>query len=165
MKTSRARSGSAILEFGPSLWVLLILIIFPLSDLMAISMQYCCSWYLNHLVAQDLSTSEFSDWSNTVQQVRTRFDATGAQKFARMVDVEHDYTNVPADAGKGTPAFLIATTKVDCQPFLTVPLPMSVPGLNSNMQLCITSTRMWETFNPNDTSQSARQTTSITYKE
>ena len=165
MKTRRQPSGSAILEFGPALWVLLILVIFPMVDLTAISMQYCCVWYLNHMVAQDLGSSDFSDWANTVQQTCKRFDNIGAAVFAKIVDVEQDYTNVPEDITNGNPAFVIVTTKVDCTPFLTVPLPMAVPGLNSNMQLCATSTRMWETFNPNNANQSTRQTATVTYKE
>ncbi len=60
MKRHRNR-GSAIAEFGPALFILVVLIIFPLIMMLVIGGQYAFGWYHNHLITNELAVRKGSD--------------------------------------------------------------------------------------------------------
>ncbi|HEY9793052.1 MAG TPA: hypothetical protein V6D22_21800 [Candidatus Obscuribacterales bacterium] len=157
MKKLRKFRGQAIVETGPALFVLLILIFFPMLDLLAMGLQFCCGWYLNHEATHELSVSKLADWTIALDQVKGKFDNTGIPKFAHMVSGTHTYTSVPGD-NIGTPGSVNNTTAVVCKPFLYIPMFFPCPGVNQNMTFSFTTVATWETFdktNPTNMSQTS----------
>jgi hypothetical protein len=157
MKKLRKRTGSAIAETGPALFVLLVMIFFPMLDLLAMGMQFCCSWYLNHEASHELSVSKFADWGVALDQLKTKFDSTGIPKFIHMTGGSHSYTSVPAGAS-GDPAQVNCTTAVTCTPFLYIPMFFPVPGVNQPMTFSFTTVSTWETFDKTDAAQAGSAT-------
>jgi hypothetical protein len=165
MKKLRKFRGQAIAETGPALFVLLVLIFFPLLDLLAMGLQFCCGWYLNHEATHELADSKLADWTTALDQVKAKFDATGVPKFAHMVSGTHTYTNVPADATGATPAEVHNTTAIVCKPFLYIPMFFPVPGVNQNMTISFTTVATWETFNKIDPTNMAQGTQTYSFTE
>lgn len=54
-KKTRFCQGSAITETGPAIFILFIMILFPLIDLMYMALAYSIVWYLNHLEVRELA--------------------------------------------------------------------------------------------------------------
>jgi nitrate reductase NapE component len=51
----RKNCGSQLVEFGPALFIVLLVGLFPLLDLMYVGMAYCCGWYYNQMEAREVS--------------------------------------------------------------------------------------------------------------
>jgi hypothetical protein len=136
------------------LYILLIVIFFPLMDLLFIGMQFCCAWYANHEFTHELSVSRYADWTSgaAFNQVLAKFNATGIPQFIKIVPGKNTnaYSYVPPNSTTGLPAQVFVTTTIQCAPWLTIPLPVSVTGLNKNMTISFTAYKVWETYNPND---------------
>ena len=164
MKKLRNRRGQAIAETGPALFVLLIMIFFPLMDVLAMGLQFCCSWYLNHEASHELSVSKFADWSMALDQLKTKFDSTGIPKFAHMKSGTHKYTSTAAGPS-GDPAQINCTTSVTCSPFLYIPMFFPVPGVNQDMTFSFNTISTWETFDKTDAAQAGQTTQTKAFTE
>lgn len=152
MRRLRSPSGSALVEAGPSLYILLIIVFFPLMDLLFICMQFCCGWYANHEFTHELSVSRYADWTTALSQVLTKLNATGIPGFIHLVPGQNTntYYYVPPNTTTGLPSQVFVTTSIQCKPCLYIPLPVQVSGVNSNLSVSFTSYRVWETYNQND---------------
>lgn len=165
MKKLRTSRGQAITETGPALFVLLVMVFFPLLDLLAMGLQFCCGWYLNHEATHELSVSKFPDWNTALLQVKTKFDATGIPKFAHMTNGQHVYTNVQPDPTGAVPAQVNCQTSITCKPFLYIPMFFPVAGVNQDMTISFTTVATWETFNKLDPSETTQMTQTMTFTE
>ncbi|MBX9569909.1 MAG: hypothetical protein K2X77_13510 [Candidatus Obscuribacterales bacterium] len=146
----RRKKGSSITEFGPSLFLFLIVIFFPLLDMLGMAAVYGCCWYLNFMCVRELSVRKESEAAAVQNEVNAAFDATG---FARFIgidsineDVKHSVSYTPAAAGQQ--ALVSCSTEVTAKPFITVPLPfVNAPGLNADVKFTIGSQRPREVTN------------------
>ncbi|MBI2812118.1 MAG: hypothetical protein HYX67_14980 [Candidatus Melainabacteria bacterium] len=165
MNTLRRRRGQAISETGPALFVLLVMIFFPLLDVLAMGLQFCCSWYLNHEATHELAVSKFADWNTALDQIKQKFDNTGVPKFAHMVGGQHTFTSIPADVATGLPAQVNNKTSVTCKPFLNIPLFFPVAGVNQDITFSFTTVATWETYDKTDPAQASQQTQTKSFTE
>jgi hypothetical protein len=121
MRRQRSRSGSAIAETGPALFMFLILIFFPMLDVMGMAAQYACAWYHNHLMLQELPVRNKADGAGNpvFAEIHSKFDQTGIAKFVGVTNVTDVVTY--QDAAGGLPAMVRCTTTLEGKPFISLP--------------------------------------------
>lgn len=114
------RRGSAITEAGPALFMFLIIIFFPLLDIMGIAAQFGCGWYHNHLMLQELPVRLESEAGTVHNEIYAKFGASGLAKFAGITSITDatDYSNKPTD---GQPWTVKCTTTIEGKPFIALP--------------------------------------------
>jgi predicted secreted protein len=158
---NRRRKGSAITEFGPALFLFLVLIFFPLMDLISVACIYCCGWYCNFLVTREAAVRTRADGGNgpggnggiVAQEVNREFLRTGVAAFIGLRspadetsgNLVHqcDYTT----AGPGLPPQVRCSTQITGRPFLTIPFIPAVPGLSAPITFRMVSDRPREVQN------------------
>jgi hypothetical protein len=47
------RGGGFAVEFGPALFIILIMVLIPAIDFVQIGFLYCCGWYANHVATRE----------------------------------------------------------------------------------------------------------------
>jgi hypothetical protein len=115
----RSRKGSAIAETGPALFMFMIIIFFPLLDVMGMAAQYACCWYHNHMMMEELSVRKNDQAGAVHAEVEARFDHSGLSKFAN-VDSINDTTSY-VDAAAGNPATVTCTSTLNGRPYIALP--------------------------------------------
>jgi hypothetical protein len=145
-KNVRRRKGSAITEFGPALFFLLVIIFFPMMDILAMACQYCMGWYANFATCRELTVRKQSEGvgtDNTVQQeVYAAIKCTGVPAFLGVASIaDLSSTAVYPGAAGGQQPMVVCTTIMSAKPFISVPWFMPVPGLNAPMVIQFQSTR------------------------
>lgn len=149
-KRRKDSKGSAITEFGPALFVFLIMIFFPLMDVIGIGAVYCCGWYCNFMVTRELAVRRQSDAGAVATEVNTQFMNSGLANFVgirTVADLVHTPVYNPANTVTGQPAEVVCTSRVTAQPFLTIPFLPSIPGLSAPMTFTMTQARPREVLN------------------
>jgi hypothetical protein len=122
----RKRRGSAIAETGPALFMFLILIFFPLLDVMGMAAQYACCWYHNHMMLQELPVRLPTEAGAVKAEVKARFDTSGLPQFAAVTSITDDvvYNDHKADgdpSNDGEPATVRCTTTLVGRPYVAIP--------------------------------------------
>jgi hypothetical protein len=146
MRATRRKTGSAIAETGPALFVFFILIFFPLLDVIGMAAQYGAGWYLNHLVTRELACSRRQppNGGPVAVAINNDFQQTGIGSFVGIQAINHNVEYQPG-VGVQPPAGEVATvrctTTINARPFITVPFFTNVPGLNQNMDLQFSNVR------------------------
>lgn len=148
MTRLRRRRGSALSEFGPALWLFLIMIFFPSLNIIAATLQYSCGWYINFALTREAAVRKIAtdDLRNQVKtDIKNDFQAfaPGIQSFLKVAnDPIMDSTITPTQTQNGIPGTVTVTTPVTGQPFLFIPIPfVTAPGLNQNYTFNISSER------------------------
>lgn len=145
----RRKKGSAIAEFGPALFVFLILLFFPLMDILALTAVYCCGWYCNFLTTREAAVRRQADGPTAANEITTAFYNTGLAKFVgvpSVTDINHTLTYSSTD----NPPTVRCTTTILGKPFLTLPqLPSvpNIPGLTGDITFTMQSIRPREVTN------------------
>lgn len=140
----RNRSGSTIAETGPALFLLLIVILFPLIDLMYMGLAFGIVWYLNYLEVRELAVRDPAETSQVLQEVDGVFISQGIGKFVGLstAGIAHP---LPSKATRqGTPVTVTCTTQATIKPFLTLPFLMPVKGINAPITFSVSSNRIQE---------------------
>ncbi len=143
-KLKRRTKGSAITETGPALFLLLIVILFPLIDLLYMGVAFAIVWYLNHLEVRELSVRIPAECVTALTNVDQIFTSTGFGTFIglTMPRIQHP---LPGSATySGTPRMVTCTTVATVDPLLTIPFFTGIPGLNQTCTFQVTSTRLQE---------------------
>ena len=142
MRALRRQTGNAITETGPMLYVFFILIFFPLLDVLGIAAQYGAGWYLNHAVTRELACSraQTADGGPVADAVENDFMHTGIGAFVGINTITQQVA-YPPQASSADPPTVRCTTIINAKPFIYVPLPFPVPGLNAPMDLQFTNVR------------------------
>jgi len=143
-----ARSrGSAITEFGPALFIFFIVIFFPLMDVLALSANYMGGWYFNYECAKQVSRVTQADGQAALSEMDNNFIGSGIGKFLgfKQSNIQHQLTYIAAQTataanpGSGQAAInamppqVQVTTTLKVRPFLYIPFPVKVPGLNDDV--------------------------------
>lgn len=115
----RRRKGSAISETGPALFMFLIIIFFPLLDVMGLAAQFACCWYHNHLMMEELVVRKQTDAGQVHNEVEARFDHSGLAKFANVDSITDNVTYTNAAAGQ--PASVQCVSTLNGRPFIALP--------------------------------------------
>jgi len=176
----RNAAGSAIVEFTPTLFVTLVMFAFPLIDLVGLALTYSDCLYLNALllrqaameksvvldasqtpavVSIDQNTADNqklqSDLSNVVNQWISGFGQFACTysipSFSTFVDLSEG--SIPANVYASPPTeYIHVNLSCQCKPFVIIPLPLSVPGLNAPVTFSFTGRSMIESVPPGSAS-------------
>jgi len=160
-KTKRRNNGQAIAEFGPALFLFLIIIFFPMLDLLGLAADYCMAWYANFAMCRELAVRKVADGIGAGATVPTgnAVDCSGAQVYADVMtngflttgfasllqinaktcQQQANYSAVPMP--DGSQPTVSCTTTLTATPFLTIPWPTPCPGMNQPMVFVIQSSR------------------------
>ncbi len=68
--TNRKCKGSAIAEFGPALFIILIMFLFPIMDMLYLAAAYASGWYENHLCVHEVACHDPTD-ASTIYNIST----------------------------------------------------------------------------------------------
>lgn len=146
---SRNRRGSAIAETGPALFILLIMILFPLIDLMYMGVAYSIVYYLNHLEVRELAVRIPSETDLVLTEVDSNYVTTGFGKFVGLTQARITHPLPGKATRSGDPQLVTCTTQATVDPFLNLPFIMSVSGINSPATFSVTSSRFQEEIGEN----------------
>lgn len=140
-KSKRQNGGSAITETAPAIFILFIMILFPLIDLMYMAFAYSIVWYLNHLEVRELAVREPAETTQALTEIDTQFLGVGMAKFVGLVpgQIQH-----PKIVRSGNPETVSLTTQARVMPFLSLPFIMPVAGINQPVVFTVTSNRLQE---------------------
>ena len=151
VKSGRCVAGTSIAELGPVLFVLFVMILFPLIDLMAIGVTYSSGCVLNSLQVREaalLTASIVQDPTGPVKQrIPDNWVTSGLGRFASLESsplTTISYRDGVADANGIMDRFVVVTTALKVRPFLAIPFFPGVPGLGATVAFTITSERVVE---------------------
>jgi hypothetical protein len=151
----RRNSGTAISEFGPALFVFLICMFFPLINLLAIATIYSIGAEMNDEQLRESAVSKRSQaqspQGSVMYTIPTNWKASGFGKYAKIdsdVDTNVTYKDGPQDEYGNTQKFVRVSTTFSAKPFLTMAMPVAVPGLSADMKFTFSSSRLLE-YAPN----------------
>lgn len=146
---ARPHNGSAITEFAPAMFVLIMVFFFPLLNLFMLTLSYADVLYLDNLLLRqaalenvlvrtgpgpndfstDLSCS--TDPNGSLNTVITNWQNSGVGKFVGTATVPKQTAFINVTEGSATAKFIHVELSADVKPFLTLPFPMLVPGINA----------------------------------
>lgn len=139
---SRRKKGSAITEFGPALFLFIVIIFFPMLDFLGLCAAYCAGWYCNFMACRELAVRKQAEEAQVYTEVNGNLFASGIVPFIGVktqADLTHTATYTPAS--NGMQPMVTCTTNINATPFISIPWWGSVPGLNAPMPFVISSTR------------------------
>ncbi len=143
-KSKRQNNGSAITETAPAIFILFIMILFPLIDLMYMGFAYSIIWYLNHLEVRELALRVPAETNQALNEVDTQFLGVGMAKFVGLTPAQIQHPLPNKAVRSGTPENVTLTTRATVQPFLSLPFIMPVAGINQAVIFTVTSNRLQE---------------------
>ncbi len=137
------KKGSAITEFGPALFLFVVIIFFPMLDLLGLCAAYCAGWYCNFMVCRELAVRKEKDRTIVFDEVNDNLFSSGIVPFIGVktkADMAHEATYEQAGSNGMQPMVTCKST-IKATPFITIPWWTGVPGLNEQMVFEITSAR------------------------
>jgi hypothetical protein len=145
----RKAQGGAIAEFGPALMIIFLVGVFPLLDLLGLALKYADCYFLYNAVAReagiatvihqnpnvtppaitsvDLSASTTP--TGSVKAVIKTWQQSGLGAFANVTSTPTQVCTVDNTEGTVTARFVHVALTATCSPFLSLPLPVNIPGL------------------------------------
>lgn len=152
----RKSKGSALTEMGPALFILLMMIFFPLMDIIGMAAIYGACVELNFQQSKEASVVNSKDAMSPTGQVQKGVvDAWLTMGFGRFTKLEgYPKTNITYRSGTTNTntnivdKIVTVSTTCKCTPFLHLPWFSKVPGINAPMDFTITSEAPME--NPDD---------------
>jgi len=141
-KRSKRRNerGQAIAETGPAIFILFIVILFPLIDMLYMGFAYAVVWYMNYLEVRELAVRVPAETTQAISDVDSYYLTTSFGKFVGLSpnSIQHQ------TARSGDPTIVSCTTTAQVRPFLTLPFLIPVAGINQSVTFSVTSTRLQE---------------------
>jgi hypothetical protein len=132
MKARRKSNGGQIAELAPALLILFLVILFPMVDLLYLSIGYCAGWYLNQMTAKACATTPITtinpttaDYAPAAAAMKSAWEGSGLAAFTGAVVVQNDGSSVAfgssVDRETGNPMrFVQVDTQVQIKPFLSL---------------------------------------------
>ncbi|MBY0356683.1 MAG: hypothetical protein K2W82_01670 [Candidatus Obscuribacterales bacterium] len=150
-KSLRPATGNAIIETGPALFVLLVLIFFPLLDIMGIAVGYqMASTYHDRMIREiAVRTPDATGYNAAVARVNGEIINGPFYNFLRMqpadlqVVLPPTYIPDPTKSPGHFQAVRVRTT-VTIRPFIIIPFIGNVPGLSAPVPFTMTTERPQE---------------------
>lgn len=159
MKVRRKSTGGQIAELAPALLILFLVILFPMIDLLYLSIGYCAGWYLNQMTAKACATVKTADYVPAANAMKTAWEGSGLAAFTGAVVVQNAGTPVnfgtAVDRETGKPMqFMQVETQVQIKPFLSLGgLPfmaaLNIDGLTRPITFRYVDNRPMEETNEN----------------
>lgn len=154
-RTTRVRNnrGTALAEFGPMLGILLLMLFFPLVDMLALGADYASCMVLNYCQLREAALCSKEDALNpggaVIHGLPSSWTQEGLGRFVNIAD--HIETTVTYEQTKSATnsmfkdEYVQVTTKVSANPFLVIPVFPGVPGLGAPVRFQIQTERLLET--------------------
>lgn len=138
-------TGSAISEFGPALFFVLLVIFFPLLNLAMVGLTYFCCSTLTDLQAEKaalLPRSQAEDAGGPVKSaLPSVWMRTGMGAFAKLSQTPQTRLSYPII---GVTRHVQVTTNFSASPFMPIPFIPGVPGISSPLGFNFSSKRVLE---------------------
>ncbi len=132
-------------ELAPALLFLLLAVFFPLLDLIALGLTYSAGATLTDLQADKAAlfaaTQANSDAGPVKSSVVSAWTQTGIGAFAHLVEPPATQISYPITNGV---QYVVVSTSITANPFLTIPFIPGVPGLSAPMTFTFSSKRVLE---------------------
>lgn len=142
--------GGTLAEFGPALFVLFMVFFFPFLNLLMLGLSYADCLYLDFLLIRqaalenvlflDNSTNPPSlkpdltfstDANGSMNKIINAWRTNGLGQFASTGSVPRQVCYVDLSEGTAKLKYVHLDLQVDVRPFLQIPFPIKVPGLNN----------------------------------
>lgn len=148
----RNRRASTLAEFAPAIFILLLVIFFPVLDLISICFNYGVIMVLNSNQTHEaslLASEKAQDPNGAIKKgIPDQWLKTGLGKFVKVKGypkTDVSYRSSQDNQDSTSEKAVIVSTTVACDPFVFIPIPLGqIPGLNSAMTLNATSERPME---------------------
>lgn len=145
-KRRRSSIGHEFAEFAPAIFVLLIVILFPMLDLIYLGIGYACGWYLNHLQVREVACVAPGSGPAAAGSALAAWQASGLCRFTNgSQTAAPNITYLYLDTTDPTfPSHCRVTTSVRIQPWLQVPFMGGIPGIGAPVDFTYTAERTQE---------------------
>ncbi len=148
----RNRRGSTLAEFAPAIFILLLVIFFPVLDLISICFDYGIVMLLNSNQTHEaslLASDKAQDVNGPIKKgIPDQWLKMGLGKFVKVLgfpSTNVSYRNGQDNGDSTSEKTVIVSTTVVCDPFVFIPIPIAkIPGLNSPLTLNAASERPME---------------------
>ena len=148
----RKARGNGLVELGPVMLVMTVLVFFPIVDLVTLGPLYIMSYHLNQDQLRQAAVVNFSDAQSPTGSVQTgianQWVASGLGSYSKAVisdiNTTVEYQPASIDDYGNKYSFVKVSTSVTVKPFLVVPFPISVSGLNAPIQFSFVNQRLVE---------------------
>lgn len=143
----RSKRGGTIADFAPAMFILFVIITFPLIDLLCVALVYNAASILNTNQAREAALEPFSEArDNPAGMVqKTLVDNWKNNGIGKFCKIQGDpQTTVRYKTGSAGDKLVEVTTAVVVSPLVPVPFFVGVPGLNAPVPLQFTTQRVVE---------------------
>lgn len=146
MSKYRSGRGSAITETGPALFLLLIIIFFPMLDLLEMGAGYVFASIFHDYVTREIAIRKPEPGGNqaAITKTTTEFKASGFYSFLKMQDGDLKIDQVKYLPDVSNPQQVEVTTTVRVRPFISIPFFTGVPGMGAPVDFKHSSQRPQE---------------------
>jgi hypothetical protein len=156
------RKRGTLAEFAPALYVLLIVIFFPMLDIVGILLSYADCQYLNFILTRQAGLENILSLNNATPpalQVSYAFVTDPNGVFRTLINnwyngIGHYTTrslgdinvsaNVDLTQGTAKLKYVTVVTTIVCNPLLPIPFPYAIPGFNAPETFTISGTSVIE---------------------
>jgi hypothetical protein len=143
---ARRKRGAAIAETGPALFLLLIIIFFPMLDLLEMGAAYVfASIYHDYMIRElAIRTPEANGNAAAKAKIDTEFRSSGFFSFLKMTNDDMKVDSVEYLPNMTNPTQIQVATSVTVRPFINIPFFSTVPGLGAPVVFKLASQRPQE---------------------
>lgn len=116
----RRKKGNQITELGPAMFILLVVVLFPLAALVYMGMGVGCGWFLNHMSTRAASVVPGPQMPTALTKQEDAWKASGLAKFTNANVVSNVATRADINGKPGDDVVRV-TTIIEIQPFVQIP--------------------------------------------
>jgi nitrate reductase NapE component len=141
----RSRTGSAISEFGPALFLFIVFMLFPVLDVISMGFAYFSACTLNDLQLREAARQPKTQVLSIDGVIQEKIPQQWRNStLSLLLAPQTNINTVPIyKAGVGA-VYLTLQTTVSFRPLLPIPFLNGIPGLGAPLTLTISGTRPLE---------------------
>jgi len=117
----RSRQGNAIAEFGPAIFILLIMILIPMMVLIYVGLGFACGWYLNYMSTRSAAVVKTPTMQQACDLQYQAWMQSGLPYFCGATLISNTPIRNVTNAATGQ-GFVDVTTVIQIQPFVSIPM-------------------------------------------
>ena len=147
----RSVRGSSIAEIAPVLFILFVIVLFPMLDFLWLVYDYMAGLWLHNLILReagvtvivhmngnfstvssvDKTCCDENNGTNKIAPMIADWQGGAAGKLAMTPAAPTFQTTVNNNEGAGRTRYVHINMSMDCNPLLSIPFFMTVPGMNA----------------------------------